>query len=340
MKKIILSMLMLFLSAGMLSAQNLKIAILDFKNTGLTAAEYSDISDHLRKELINKKNAVVMNRDVMLKYFAAEKYNASGCLDNDCASESASILKADIIIFGVILKNEKKYSITLGVYNAKSRDKSFKDRFETASITDLKKNISQISEKIAPSFPKSDFKNDEKISWELDQKEKEERKYGLKYNFAIDTSYLIMLVPLYYINGTTAVSYDANPFLVGLKFQVELFDLMKFGIIGEFAFPLTPKPVGSSPYLGSGGAIISFTTSVYKKTLFFMVDLAFLGGVYSYSSNSATNFSFFNMSPRLTLQYFPVTIFGLELSVGYNYYISSPKIPDAVTVGLNFIFRL
>jgi hypothetical protein len=339
MKKILLSMLLIVSSAGILSAQSVKIALLDFKKTGISDAEYSEFSEYLRKELNNKKNAALMGRETMIKYFTDKKFNSIGCVDNDCASESASILKADIILFGMMVKNEKKYSVTIGSYNAKFRDKSFTDKFESESGADLKKKLSLVCDKIAESFPKSDIKTEEKISWDSELNEKEERKYGLKFNIGIDTSYLIMLTPLFYYNNSGYAEYQSNPFLVGVKFQVEFLNLIKAGIIGEFAFPLTPQPVGSSPFLGSGGAIISFTTSVYKKTIIFLVDLAFLGGVYSYSPNSA-NISFFNISPRLALQYFPVSIFGIELSVGYNYYMSTPKIPDAVSVVLNFIFRI
>ncbi len=337
MKKIFLSMLIIINCAGILSAQTVKMAMLDFKKAGISDAEFADFSEYLRKELNSKKNAVLMNRETMMKYFNAEKFNALGCVDNECASESASVLKADVILFGLILKNEKKYSFTIGYYNAKSRDKSFTEKFESESAADIKKKMVLFSDRIAATFPKADIKADEKNSWDNELKEKEERKYNLKFNFGIETSYLIMFAPL--LNGAGIPVYQLNPFLVGAKFQLEFLNFMKFGVIGEFAFPMTP-PAGISPFIASGGGIISFTTPVYKKYIIFMVDLAFLGGTYSNYSNLPAYIAFFDISPRLALQFFPVSIFAIELSVGYNYYISAPKMPDAVSVGLNFVFRL
>ena len=337
MKKIFLSLLIILNCAGFLSAQTVKMAMLDFKKTGISDAEYADFSEYLRKELNNKKNAVLMNRETMMKYFTAEKFNAIGCVDNECASESASVLKADVVLFGLMLKNEKKYSLTIGYFNAKSRDKSFTEKFESESPAEIKKKLALFSDKIAAAFPKAEIKAAEKTSWDDELKEKEERKYNLKFNFGINTSYLIMLSA--FSNPTTIPSFHPNPFLLGVKFQLEFLNFIKVGVIGEFAFPLTP-PEGISPFLGSGGVIFSFTTSVYKKYIIFIVDLAFLGGAYTYSSNTTLATGFLNISPRLGLQFFPTSIFAIELNVGYNYYVSSPyKIPDAVSVGLNFLFR-
>jgi hypothetical protein len=342
MKKLVYSLIILISSAGILAAQSTKVAILDFKKTGITDTEYYEFSEYLRKEINNKKNAILMGRDAMNNYFAAQKFNSIGCVDNDCASEASSILKSDIVLFGMVVKNEKRYAVTVGVYYARNRDKSFIEKFESETAGDLKKEFSRISDKIASLFPKEYIKAEDKGSWEDELKEKDGRKYNLKYNIGLNTSYLIMLNSM-----SMPVLYNPNPFQLGLKFQVELFDLMKFGVIGEIAFPLTPPAAYTSNLIyGSGGAIFSFTTSVYKKYLYFIVDLAFLGGVYSYSSVSSLNIGFLNISPRIGLQYFPASIFGFELSVGYNYYISVSsistvyKIPDAISVGLNFIFRL
>ncbi len=334
MKKIIFSMLIIFNCAGILSAQTVKMAMLDFKKAGISDAEYADISEYLRKELNNKKNSVLMNRETMIKYFTAEKFNAIGCVDNECASDSASILKADVVLFGLISKNEKKYSMTIGYFNVKSRDKSFSEKFESESTEEIKKKLALFSDKIAAAFPKAEIKAADKTSWDDELKEKEERKHNLKFNFGINTSYLIMLSAF-----TLPVTYHPNPLLLGVKFQLEFFNFIKVGVIGEFAFPLTPAE-GINPFIGSGGAIFSFTTSVYKKYIILIVDLAFLGGAYTYSSISSLATGFLNISPRIGLQFFPVSIFAIELNVGYNYYVSSPyKIPDAVSVGLNFLFR-
>lgn len=339
MKKIIISILIVSSSFGILSAQTVKIAILDFKNSGVPAAELSDLSDHFRKDLSSRPDSAVLSRDSMNSYFNAEKFNGAGCVDNECASEASAVLKADITLFGMIIKKDNKYNVTLGVYNSRSRDRSFTEKFESQSAADIKKKLTLLSDKIALSFPKQRKGADDKNSWDGELKENSKRKYNIKYNFGINTSYMIMLTPLFYSNESGYVQYESNPFLVGLKFQLEFFNLMKVGVIGEFAFPLTP-PIGKNPYFGSGGAILTFTSPVYKDFLFIIVDLAFTGGAYSFSSNHATDISFFDISARLGLQYFPIPLFGLELSAGYNYYFSNPKIPDAVSVGLNFIFRI
>ncbi len=327
MFKILYSLLIIISGSLCLSAEPIKIAILDFTKTGISAAENTEISGYLRKELTSKENTGVISRDDMNKSFTEAKFNASGCADNDCANEAAGILKSDFVFFGIIIKTEKKYSITVGSYNVKSRDKSFIERFESDSLQDIKKKMILFTDKVASGFPKQEILTEAEI-----QERKNQRPYAMKYLIALNTGYLMTNAKMNY-NMIDYKAGDANFLISGIKFQIEILNSWKFGVIGEFAYPLTPA-TGTNPYWGSGGIIISFSEEIYGKFFLVCVDAALLGGSYS-RTNSDLPFATF--SPRISFQLFPVSIFGIELSYCYNYNFAI--LPDNQTLGLNFIFK-
>ncbi len=321
MNKIFLSVLIIVTCALSLSAETVKIAILDFTKTGISAAENTDLNEFIRKELGEKPNSTVISRDEMNKIFTSAKFNPGGCADIDCANESAAILKADYVIYGIIIKTGIKYSVTVGSYNVKSRDQSFTERFETDIPNIIKKKLRDFTDKMSLSFPKQETK--------IDPYENNGRPYNLKYVLGLNTAYMITSGKLFY--GDIPYKSSAFHFLTsGIKFQVEILNSWKFGVIGEFEYPLTPF-AGLNPYWGSGGIIISWTKGLIKKILFVNIDAAILGGSYS------PNVPFANLSPRLSMVVFPVSIFGIEFSYCYNFYFG--LIPDSQTLGINFIFK-
>ena len=316
--------IMIIIWALSLSAEPVKIAILDFTKTGITAAENTELNEFIRKELGEKQNNQVISRDEMNKIFTAAKFNSGGCADVDCANESAAILKADYVIYGIIIKTGIKYSVTIGAYNVKSRDKSITERFETDLEIIIKKKLRDFIDKIALTFPKQETK--------IDPYENNGRPYNLKYLIGLDTAYMIT-------NDTTAYkSSSVNVLVSGLKFQVEILNSWKFGVIGDFAYPLTPATgkngIYYNPFWYSGGIIISWSKEIVKKIFFVCIDAGLLGGYYSFNNDSAP---FVNFSPRLSMQVFPDPLFGIEFSYCYNYYFTMTK--DTSSLGINFIFK-
>ena len=91
------------------------IAVSDITSEGLSKMQKKQIFDKLESELVNLGAYEVTSRSEVDKILAEQKFQSSGCTDQQCAAEIGRLLNADIMLLSSILydKDAGEVSITL-----------------------------------------------------------------------------------------------------------------------------------------------------------------------------------------------------------------------------------
>ncbi len=128
-KTVLLFLVITFFSAGYAQEKNkLRIAILDFNNTGgLSKQETVTLGNRLRSMLVKTNAFVVLERGQMDEVLNEQGFQQTGCTTTECAVEMGRMLNVQKMISGSIGKLGKTYTIDLSLIDVQTAqiEKSF-----------------------------------------------------------------------------------------------------------------------------------------------------------------------------------------------------------------------
>jgi len=130
MKKLTrLIVLLLLLSTSFAQeSKQLRIAILDFTNTGgLSKQETITLGNRLRSMLVKSNAFIVLERGQMDDILGEQGFQQTGCTTTECAVEMGALLNVEKMISGSIGKLGKTYTIDLSLIDVQTAriEKSF-----------------------------------------------------------------------------------------------------------------------------------------------------------------------------------------------------------------------
>ena len=117
MKNLILTVV-LVLFAATLSAQDTKTtaAVMDLEaKEGMSSGTASTLSDYLRTQLVNTQKFTIVTRESMGQVLEEQKFQLSGCTDQECIVEVGKLLGVRKMFTGSIGKVGTTYIINLEV---------------------------------------------------------------------------------------------------------------------------------------------------------------------------------------------------------------------------------
>ncbi|MEW6041248.1 MAG: PorV/PorQ family protein, partial [Elusimicrobiota bacterium] len=89
------------------------IAVADFAAKNVSAADASIVSDFIRTELVKSEAFKVMDRGNMEMLLAEQKFQLSGCTEQECAVKMGKLLSVGGMVVGAVSKLMDAYFITL-----------------------------------------------------------------------------------------------------------------------------------------------------------------------------------------------------------------------------------
>jgi TolB-like protein len=131
--------------------EKLRIAILDFTNTGgLSKQETITLGNRLRSMLVKTNAFIVLERGQMDDILGEQGFQQTGCTTTECAVEMGRLLNVQKMISGTIGKLGKTYTIDLSLIDVKTAqiEKSFFRDFK-GEIDGLLDMMQAIADQIA-----------------------------------------------------------------------------------------------------------------------------------------------------------------------------------------------
>ncbi len=122
----------------------------EFIGKNVSQADASIVADFLRTELVNTGLFNVMGRNNMDTMLAEQKFQNSGCTEQECAVEMGKLLNVKKILVGSLSKLLDTYYITVNVVDVETGKIAESYNSDAASSRELKdackkivKNLSQ-----------------------------------------------------------------------------------------------------------------------------------------------------------------------------------------------------
>ena len=102
----------LLLFIGLVFAQDITIAVLDFDGKGVSQAETSTLTDRLRDEMFKTGIYIVLERGKMDEVLKEQGFQQTGCITSECAVEVGNMLGVQQMIGGSIGKVGNMYTVS------------------------------------------------------------------------------------------------------------------------------------------------------------------------------------------------------------------------------------
>ena len=102
----------LILFVGVVFAQDITIAVLDFDGDGVSKSETRTLTNRLRDEMFKTGVYIVLDRGTMDDVLKEQQYQLSGCVTSECAVEIGNMLGVQKMIGGSIGKVGNIYTIS------------------------------------------------------------------------------------------------------------------------------------------------------------------------------------------------------------------------------------
>jgi len=127
------------------------IAIMDFNVIGINNADALVLTERLRSEIIDLKQFVVLERSAIQTILEEQKFQLSGIVNENTATELGKIIGAQFVHIGTVSKIGKTYSVDSRLINVKtaaaSKSANFTHKGEIDGLLEGMKSIAyQISD--------------------------------------------------------------------------------------------------------------------------------------------------------------------------------------------------
>jgi TolB-like protein len=169
-KKIIFYMIAAAVAAAH-AADKPVIAILDFDSKGVSMLESIQVSDFLRNELVMIGSFTVVDRNNMQLILKEQKFQLSGCTEQECAVEMGKLLSARMMVIGSVIRLGTAYFVNANIVDVETGKITVSEQIKGYSIEELlgrAKDIARWLSGIKPSLleqlPYKTRDNIEKVS--------------------------------------------------------------------------------------------------------------------------------------------------------------------------------
>ena len=110
----------LLLFIGLVFAQDITIAVLEFEGQGVSQSETKTLTDRLRDEMINTGIYIVLERGKMDEVLKEQGFQQTGCVTSECAVEVGNMLGVQQMIGGSIGKVGNIYTVSARVIDVQT----------------------------------------------------------------------------------------------------------------------------------------------------------------------------------------------------------------------------
>ena len=131
--------------------ERLKIAVLDFTNTGgMSMQESNTLANRLRSMLVQQRDLIVIERGKMDEILSEQGFQQTGCTSTECAVEVGKLLNVQKMVSGSVGKIGETYTIDIVLIDVSTAqiNKSFM-RNHKGAVDGLLEVMKSISEQIA-----------------------------------------------------------------------------------------------------------------------------------------------------------------------------------------------
>ncbi len=128
-----------FLSPSFVFAKEKEtMAVAEFVGKNVSSMDASVLSDFVRSALVETNEFRVVSRGNMATILAEQKFQATGCTDQECAVQIGKILNTQKIIIGTLSKLARTYYITINLVNVETGEIVYTGDTECESPKQLK----------------------------------------------------------------------------------------------------------------------------------------------------------------------------------------------------------
>ncbi|MBI4655576.1 MAG: hypothetical protein HY746_02390 [Elusimicrobia bacterium] len=131
------------------STEAVNIAVAEFTGKNVSMADASIVADFLRTELVNTGLFNVMDRNNMETVLAEQKFQASGCTEQQCAVEMGKLLNVRQMVIGSLSKLLDTYYITVNLIDVQTGRIIASFDQEASSAKELKQACRTLAQKLS-----------------------------------------------------------------------------------------------------------------------------------------------------------------------------------------------
>ncbi|MCB4791385.1 MAG: CsgG/HfaB family protein [Elusimicrobia bacterium] len=186
-KLIVILSFLIISSAGLIFAEadkKLNIAVADFNAKNVSEMEAVAVSDFFRIELVNIGVFNVLERKNMEMVLAEQKFQVSGCTDQECAVKMGKLLNSNKIITGSLYKIDTIFYISAQVIDIESGKIQYSEKIQCENAKYLPDKSEELARAIADSIVKK------KLKYTRYTEEDKRKKYAI---YAMGVSPMISL---------------------------------------------------------------------------------------------------------------------------------------------------
>ena len=146
MRKAIIIVTLVFTCCALYADGKIKVAIAEFSGKDISASDAVAVSEFFRTALVNTNSVSVLDRNNMDMILAEQKFQSTGCTDQDCVVKMGKMLNVEKIIVGNVIYFESKYYINVQVIDVESGEIKHSDRILSKDKESLPLKAEQLAE--------------------------------------------------------------------------------------------------------------------------------------------------------------------------------------------------
>lgn len=131
-----------------IATSTINIAVADFSSLNVSQADAAIISGFVRTELVRLGSFDIMDRNNMDLVLTEQKFQSSGCTEQQCAVEMGKLLNVHQIVVGSLSKLLEKYYVTVSLIDVETGKIIASYDAEASSGGELKKVSGVLARKI------------------------------------------------------------------------------------------------------------------------------------------------------------------------------------------------
>ncbi len=125
--------------------QKINLAVAEFEARNVSQMDAVTISDFLRTELVKTAVFNVVDRSNMQKILAEQRFQMTGCTNQECAVQMGKILNVQKIVIGSLAKMVGIYYITANIIDVETGQITLSERVECPVETELLSAVEKMS---------------------------------------------------------------------------------------------------------------------------------------------------------------------------------------------------
>ncbi len=137
------------------SAENMRIAILDFKAQGISSKAAKVIANMVRTDMVKMGKFTVVERTQMNEIMKEQGLQMAGCTDENCAIRVGRLISANKILVGEVGKLGTSIIITVRIVDVERGVTEFSEKEKALSNSKLPEAVEKLTAKLSDSIEKA-----------------------------------------------------------------------------------------------------------------------------------------------------------------------------------------